>query len=115
MFGSVRSPRQDMRMRTIGIAADQWASGFEGIPCIEQGYALHQLVQAVSEPIRPGGLHMHVAASNGTDDSFAGLPQSAGVANRTSILCPHTLLVFKVSRVLERNLPAESLHPVGSG
>lgn len=71
----------------------------EGTPCIEQGHALHQLVQAVSEPIRPGRLHMHVAASNGTDDSFAGLPQSARGANRTSISYPHTFLVFEVSRV----------------
>lgn len=97
MFGSVRSSRQRMRMHTIGIAAEQWTSGPEGIPCIEQGNALHQLLHAVSESIRPGK-PAYARRGKQWDDSFVGLPQSARGADRTPIVYPHTL--FSSSKFL---------------
>lgn len=105
-------------MHNIGTASRSGGPAApEGILLLhEQGHALHQRVDAVSKSIRPGWLHGH--ARRGKEwDPFVGLPQPAPRDQPPTpvIICPHTFLAFKVSRVLGRNLPAESLHPPGSG
>lgn len=106
MFGAVRSSRHQMRMHAHwGWGHTSGPAASEGIALHEQGHALHQPVDAVSESIRPRRLQGHARRGKHGGDSFVGLPQHAR----------HALLVSNVSRVLGTNLPAESWHPVGIG